>query len=121
LVLLGTRGKIAAAQLLEWIAYRIPPGVFKTPGRHVADTWKIIGKRRAGNIISARTRFRHARVCLCPIKRGVWTRKRKNHAEKVRKNAFDGKQMAEIYTQTPHIGNDFHEIRQADLLPHNIS
>ena len=40
---------------------------------------------------------------------------------KSEKGAFLGKQVAELYTQTPHIGNDFHEIRQADLLPHNIS
>jgi hypothetical protein len=45
LVLLGTRRKIAAAQLLEWIAYGIPPGVFKTPGRLVATTWKIIREK----------------------------------------------------------------------------
>lgn len=51
LILLGTRGEIAAAQLLEWIAYRIPPGVFKTPSRRVATTWKIIREKRAANIM----------------------------------------------------------------------
>jgi hypothetical protein len=116
LVLLGTWRKIAAAQLLEWIAYRIPPGVFETPGRLVAGTWKIGGERRAEKIISARTRFRHARACSCPIMRGVWTRQRKNHAEKVRrKSAFIRKPLAEPWTQTLDISNDFQEIQQADL------
>lgn len=116
MVLLGTWRKIAAAQLLEWIAYRIPPGVFETPGRLVAGTWKIGGERRAEKIISARTRFRHARACSCPIMRGVWTRQRKNHAEKVRrKSAFIRKPLAEPWTQTLDISNDFQEIQQADL------
>lgn len=82
----------------------------------MAGTWKIGGERRAENIISARTRFRHARACSCPIMRGVWTRQRKNHAEKVRrKSAFIRKPLAEPWTQTLDISNDFQEIQQADL------
>lgn len=90
--------------------------MFETPGRLVAGTWKIGGERRAEKIISARTRFRHARACSCPIMRGVWTRQRKNHAEKVRrKSAFIRKPLAEPWTQTLDISNDFQEIQQADL------
>jgi|GEM_PF-4167182 len=48
--------------------------------------------------------------------RGVWTRQRKNHAEKVRiKSAFIRKPLAEPWTQTLNISNDFQEIQQADL------
>lgn len=90
--------------------------MFETPGRLVAGTWKIGGDRRAEKIISARTRFRHARACSCPIMRVVWTRQRKNHAEKVRrKSAFIRKPLAEPWTQTLDISNDFQEIQQADL------
>jgi hypothetical protein len=40
---------------------------------------------------------------------------------KSEKSAFVGKRVAELYTQAPHIGNDFHVFRQGDLLSPNNS
>jgi hypothetical protein len=87
--LLGTWRKIAAAQLLEWIAYGIPPGVFKTPGRRVATTWKIIGERRAENIISSANSIPTCTCLLPPDQSGnVGATKKKSCGESQRKKRF---------------------------------
>lgn len=87
LILLWARREITAVQLLEWIAYGIPPGGFKTPDIPLKDARKIIWERRTAIFIisaAAQTRFRQVRSFLIPIMRGEKTRQRKNHAGKVR-------------------------------------
>lgn len=85
LIVLRARRKIAAIQLLEWIAYGVPPCGFNAPWSVCDTTREIFREQRVADFMSsARPRSRHVRAFMCPVLRDAKDLRIKNHAGKIK-------------------------------------